>query len=78
MELLSITNFEDIIFFLCQNQKEHKVLIERLLEMTFSSRVMFRIFNGYAIIEKIIDKSLMSNNDIEKSVLKNYLAMARL
>lgn len=46
--------------------------------MTFSSRVMFRIFNGYAIIEKIIDKSLMSNNDIEKSVLKNYLAMARL
>lgn len=39
---------------------------------------MFRIFNGYAVIEKIIDKSLMTNNGIEKSVLKNYLAMARL
>lgn len=78
MELLSITNFEDIIFFLCQHKKEHKVLIERLLEITFSSRVMFRIFNGYAIIEKIIDKSLYRENEIENSVLKNYLAMARL
>ena len=78
MELLSITNFEDIIFFLCQQKGYYQVLIEKLLEITFSSRVMFRIFNGYVIIEKIIDKSLMTNNDIEKSVLKNYLAMARL
>lgn len=39
---------------------------------------MFRVFNGYLAIEKIIDKSLKEQNGIDESILKNYFAMAKL
>lgn len=38
---------------------------------------MFRVFNGFFVIEKILDKSL-KNLDIEEDKLKNYLAMTKL
>lgn len=78
MELLSITNFEDILFYLCQFNEVYKKLIEKLLSIIFSSRTMFRVFNGYLVIEKIIDKSLKEQNGIDESALKNYFAMAKL
>ena len=52
-------------------------MIEKLLEITFSSKAMFRVFNGFIAIEKIFDQSLKSCG-IEESKLKVYLAMAKL
>ncbi|CAD8067964.1 unnamed protein product [Paramecium primaurelia] len=76
-ELLSRTNFEDILIFLCSYQQVYKALIDRLLEIMFSSKGMFRVFNGFLAIEKILDQSLKSCG-IDESKLKIYLAMAKM
>ncbi|CAD8153469.1 unnamed protein product [Paramecium pentaurelia] len=73
-ELLSITNFEEILSFLCSNVVVYKQLIEKLLDIIFSSKGMFRVFNGFLVIERILDKSLK----LEESKEKIYLAMAKL
>lgn len=54
----------------------YKGLVDKLLEIIFSSKGMFRVFNGFLAIEKILDKSL-KDYVTDDSKFKLYLAMAK-
>ncbi|CAD8105620.1 unnamed protein product [Paramecium sonneborni] len=73
-QLLSKTNFEEILPFL--KQVQNKLLINKLLKIIFSSQAMFKLFNGFMIIENIFNE--YNRQMIDKEEIKIYLAMAKL